>query len=151
NHSFSLGSFSDPGSDSPWAVSVDWGDGSPSTSFQITGSGPAVGTSLGSQSHSYLQDGSYTVTVTVTDKNSGSGQATFHVTVNNVAPIVTLSGPASTTEGATESYSYTFTDTGADTWTHTASCAHGVVSADTFDSTTKSGSFKCTWADNYLA
>src|SRR5206468_3828410 len=75
NHSFSLGSFSDPGADSPWAVSVDWGDGSPSTSFQITGSGPAAGTSLGSQSHSYLQDGSYTVTVTVTDKNSGSGQA----------------------------------------------------------------------------
>src|SRR5439155_25741206 len=55
-------------------------------------------------------------------------------------------------EGTTESYSYTFTDPGADSWTHLTSCgAHGLKSDDSFDQTSKSGSFKCTWSDNYAA
>ena len=29
SHSFNLGSFTDPGDDSPWHVTVDWNDGSP--------------------------------------------------------------------------------------------------------------------------
>src|SRR5205814_4348918 len=34
SHSFSLGSFNDPGAnDGPWSVDVDWGDGSPHTTF----------------------------------------------------------------------------------------------------------------------
>src|SRR5205814_9284202 len=46
---FSLGSFADPGaSDGPWAVDVNWGDGSAHSSFTTSAQG-----SLGSLSHSY--------------------------------------------------------------------------------------------------
>lgn len=93
-----------------------------------------------------------TVSVSATDGDGGSGSDTHGVTVANVAPTVTLSGPAAANEGDTKSYSYTFTDPGADTWTRSVSCgAHGVVSDDTFTPGTKSGSFKCTWSDNFLA
>src|SRR4029079_8573774 len=66
SHSFTLGSFTDPGPDSPWSVSVDWGDGSAATTFQVTSTG-----TLGSKPHTYA-DGpnDYTVAVTVVDKNS---------------------------------------------------------------------------------
>src|SRR5205085_5121684 len=68
SHSFSLGSFSDPGPDSPWTVSVDWGDGSPTTNYTITGSGPASATSLGSQPHRYAdRPHDYTVKATGND------------------------------------------------------------------------------------
>ena len=121
--SFSLGSFSDPGPDSPWAVSIDWGDGSTDTTFNqnVTGS-------LGSASHTYADgDDDFTVTVTVTDKNSGSDSATFSVHVSNVAPTVTLSAlnDLSVNEsGVTQhTYSYTISDPGADTVTSvTTSC-----------------------------
>src|SRR3954467_10865991 len=88
--SFSLGSFSDAGPDSPWTVTVDWGDSSSPTVQTITGVGPASGTSLGNQSHIYA-DGpnNYTVSVSVKDKNGGTGVATFSVAVFNVAPTVT--------------------------------------------------------------
>ena len=33
NHTFDLGSFSDPGTDTPWQVVIDWGDSSSDTSF----------------------------------------------------------------------------------------------------------------------
>src|SRR5205807_5571359 len=84
--SFSLGSFSDLGAnDNPWAVDVDWGDGSPHTIFTQGSQG-----SLGSQSHTYANNGTapYTVTVKVTDKDGGFGTATFKVAVNNVPPTV---------------------------------------------------------------
>ena len=79
--SFNLGSFTDPGADSPWAVDVDWGDGTPHTVFNATSAG-----SLGSQSHTYTNIGARTVTVRVTDKDGGSGSATFTVTVPCIDP-----------------------------------------------------------------
>src|SRR6185312_11074509 len=33
SQSFAIGSFTDAGSDSPWDVSVDWGDSSPTTDY----------------------------------------------------------------------------------------------------------------------
>src|SRR5439155_24679234 len=71
--SFSLGSFSDPGAnDGPWGVDVNWGDGSFHTTFSAGSQGV-----LSSQSHTYADNGPYPVTVTVTDKDGGSGSATF--------------------------------------------------------------------------
>src|SRR6185295_5160601 len=106
NHSFALGSFTDPGPDGPWSVDVDWGDGSTHASFGKSGPG-----SLGTQDHIYA-DGpnDYTVTVKVTEAGSGtppSGQATFAVHVNNVAPSGTLgnNGPISEGGSATVSFS----------------------------------------------
>ena len=115
NHSFALGSFTDPGPDGPWSVDVDWGDGSTHASFGKSGPG-----SLGTQDHIYA-DGpnDYTVTVKVTEAGMGtppSGQATFAVHVNNVAPTVTFANDNDTlvNEGTTHTYSFTVTDPGAD-------------------------------------
>src|SRR5207249_2980397 len=80
--SFTLGSFTDPGPDSPWAVDVDWGDGPTHTTFSQSTTG-----SLGSQSHTY-KDGAptvYTVTVKMTDKDGGSDTKTITVGVGSGA------------------------------------------------------------------
>src|SRR5207302_537146 len=100
--SFTLGSFSDAGvNDNPWPVDVNWGDGGPHTTFSQSTQG-----SLGSQSHTYADSGSYTVTVKVTDKDAGAGQATFSVTVANVAPTATLSNNGPVNEGSPATISF---------------------------------------------
>ncbi len=84
----------------------DFGDGS-------TDTGP-------SPSHSYADDGTYTVTLTVDDQYFGGRHSdTLTVTVNNVAPTVApISGPGSGVRGQTLSFSGSFTDLGtADTHT----------------------------------
>jgi uncharacterized repeat protein (TIGR01451 family) len=86
--SFNLGSFADPDG-SPWNVDVDWGDSSAHTIFGMSATGP-----IGAKSHIYAEGpNTYTVTVKVTDSTSLYGSATFQVTVNNVAPTVTITGP----------------------------------------------------------
>lgn len=75
---FSLaGSFADPGADSPWSYSVAWGFGSPTT-----GSASAPGAV--SESARYLAVGTYTVSLTVTDKDGGSGADALTVTVKRL-------------------------------------------------------------------
>ena len=82
--SFNLGSFTDPGDDGPWAVKVEWGDGSADTTFTEAAPG-----SISDKSHTYADDGEYTVKVTVSEAGTGdtpSDSKTFKVTVANVAP-----------------------------------------------------------------
>src|SRR5207253_3080872 len=98
--SFTLGSFSDAGvNDNPWAVDVNWGDSSSHTTFNQSTQG-----SLGSRSHTYADNGLYTVTVTVTDKDGGPGEATFKITVANVNPTVTPPADQTANEGASTSF-----------------------------------------------
>jgi hypothetical protein len=101
--SVELGSFSDPGPDSPWAVDVDWGDASTHTTFDATSTG-----SLGTRSHTYA-DGpaTRTVTVKVTDKNGASGSKTFTVAVANVAPTADLGNNGPKSEGSPVTVSFT--------------------------------------------
>jgi hypothetical protein len=80
---FNLGSFTEA-DNAPWAVSVDWGDGT-TTSFTTPRQGQ-----LGRRIHTYAeesahaQNGStYTVRVTVTDHAGGTGQGSFSVTVSD--------------------------------------------------------------------
>ncbi|MDB4896791.1 MAG: hypothetical protein JWN15_3053, partial [Firmicutes bacterium] len=74
--SFNLGSFTDTAADGPWAVDVNWGDGSAHATLTM----PAAG-AVSAQPHTYTAAGTYTVTVTVTDKDGASGSATFSVSV----------------------------------------------------------------------
>ena len=59
--------------DGPWTVNVNWGDGSPHTTFTRATQG-----TLGTQTHTYADNGTYTVTVTVTDKDGGSRLGHVH-------------------------------------------------------------------------
>jgi hypothetical protein len=78
--SFSLGSFTDP-NNGPWSGTVAWGDGTTNTTLTPVATG-----SLASQAHTYAEEGTYTVTVTVSDTGDGqSGSATFQTTVSDPA------------------------------------------------------------------
>ena len=88
---FALGSFTDPGADAPWQVTIDWGDG---TTTGPVGDGDGGG--IGSQSHTFAAAGVFTVTVTVKDKDNAGGSGSFVVAV---APV-----PAAVNDGATTGF-----------------------------------------------
>jgi hypothetical protein len=145
--SFTLGSFSDPGADSPWTGSVNWGDGSSNT-----GIGPfsSVG-SLGSASHTFANSGTYTVKVSVTDKDGGTGYTTFKVTVSNVAPTVTAAANQSGDEGTEKNFDLgSFSDPGAEaSWSVDVNWGDGSTHTTFTKSSTGSlGSRPHTYADN---
>jgi hypothetical protein len=78
-HSFSLGSFADPDG-GPWTVDVNWGDGTSHTIFNVNSPG-----SIPARNHTYQEEGSYTVSITVTDTLDGqTGSKSFNVTANDV-------------------------------------------------------------------
>ncbi len=125
---FDLGSFTDPGDDDPWEVTVDWGDGSSDTVFNEGAPG-----AIADKTHTYADDGAFTVTVTV-DEDAGAGvsdSATFQVTVANVAPVVTAPANQTASEGSSSSFALgSFTDPGDDDpWEVTVDWGDG--SADT--------------------
>jgi len=71
-------SFSDPGvNDDDWNVNIDWGDGSADTSYDTDMQGDQD-----DQSHQYNTPGTYTATVTVTDKDGGEGSSSDTLVVN---------------------------------------------------------------------
>jgi RHS repeat-associated protein len=73
----------DPGSD--YAVSINWGDLTPATSGTIDSSFAVHGT------HTFAEEGNYTVTVTVTDNKSAATMSTM-ATVSD-APLTGVSNP----------------------------------------------------------
>ena len=145
--SLNLGSFSDPGADSPWTGSVNWGDGSSNTAI-----GPfSSAGSLGSASHTFANSGSYTVKVSVTDKDGGTGYATFKVTVSNVAPTVTAAANQSGDEGTEKNFDLgSFSDPGAEaSWSVDVNWGDGSTHTTFTKSSTGSlGSRPHTYADN---
>jgi hypothetical protein len=90
---FNLGSFTDPDA-GPWAVDVNWGDGTAHTSFSAATAG-----SLGTRSHTYAEEGSYTVTVKVTGGTGRADSKTFHVAVAD-APLTAAATAIDPTAGA---------------------------------------------------
>ena len=87
----------------------------------------------------------------VTDGTAVSNEPSFSVSVSDVAPTVTLLGPASADEGDSKHYTYSWTDPGsADTFPdHSVNCGvHGSASNELFDGSAKTGSFDCTWSDD---
>ncbi len=98
------GSASDPGSDT-LSYAWDFGDGESGTGSSTT--------------HIFANDGTYSVTLTVTDGDGGSDTGTVSVTVTNVAPqIVSLTGDTSGNEGATLGFTATGSDPGSDPLTY---------------------------------
>jgi len=130
-----LGSFADVGADSPWTVTVAWGDGSTDETLEVGTPGD-----LGSLPHTYADNGVYPVMVTVTDKDAASGTATFSVDVANVTPTVTAPANQTATEGTSKTFSLgSFTDPGAEgTWTVTVDWGDGTTESFPVTKTTTS-------------
>jgi hypothetical protein len=107
---FALGQFDDQGADAQWQVVIDWGDGSPAQSFTAAQAGD-----LGALTHTYAQDGTYTVRVTVADGAGAVGSGIFAAEVANVAPMVGVPLNQVALEGVAASIALgRFDDPGAD-------------------------------------
>jgi Domain of unknown function DUF11/Carboxypeptidase regulatory-like domain len=109
------GTFTDPAGalDAPFTAVVNWGDSTTSTAT-VSGSGNPFNYSF-SGNHTYAQNGSYNVTVSVTDKDGGTGTSAARVvTVSNVPPTVgtPVVSPTNSMAGVTAAFSVsgTFTD-----------------------------------------
>ena len=89
------------------------------------------------------------MSVTVNDDDGGSGSDTLSVSVVNVKPTISLSGPATADEGDTETYSFFVSDPGLDTHTITVNCgANGAqVGPTAYNPLDGNGSFDCFFAD----
>jgi DNA/RNA endonuclease G (NUC1) len=75
--------------------------------------------------HTYAQDGVYTVTVTVTDNDGLTDTASTTASVANVAPTVGAFDGATLLPGETYAAAGSFTDPGADPWTATVDYGDG--------------------------
>ena len=115
------GSFTDPGTVDTHTIEWSFGDGSAPVSGSLT------------PSHTYADNGVYTVTLTVTDKDGGVGTDTLTVTVGNVAPVVAVPADQTITEGDTATLpDATFNDAGTgDTHTATVDWGDGTVETGT--------------------
>jgi len=97
-------SFTATGSDASAAdlldltYSWDWGDSSSSTGASPT--------------HTYVDDGVWTITVTVDDQDGGVTTGSFTVTTANLDPSITSSAPLTADQGALYTYSVAVTDPG---------------------------------------
>jgi hypothetical protein len=123
------GRFTDPGILDTHTVVISWGDGSANTTLNL-GAGVL---SFGGVSHQYLDNpagrpnGSFPISVMVTDKDGDSGSGSTSVQVNNVAPTLTVAGNQVANTGAATSFHLgRFTDPGTqDTWTVTVNWGDG--------------------------
>ena len=95
-------------------------------------------------------DQSQTVTITANDGHGGISSTTFSLTVNNLPPTVTLSGPAAADESPVTEHTYTYTinDPGLDAFSFAAgypTCGSGGTPVGS--PAIGDGSFKCKFLD----
>ena len=120
NRSFiSSGSFTDPGTLDTWSATVNYGDG---TVTQTLALNPDKTFAL---NHLYAANGSFVVTVAVTDSDGATGTDTAVITINNQAPVVNAGPDAAILEGGTFSSSGAFTDPSSSAWTATVNYGDG--------------------------
>jgi PKD repeat protein len=91
------GTFTDPGTKDTFTLSLDWGDGSAAFTKSYLSTDPKTF----SATHPYARAGSYTVTATVTDDDTGRGTASVALSVgaHNTPPTGLVLSGASVVEG----------------------------------------------------
>jgi PKD repeat protein len=108
------GSFTDVDGSGPWTATVDFGDGSGLQPVALAADQTFA------VSHVYRDNGSFAVTVSVTDAGGASGAANLAAPIVNVAPQnLAFAGPAAGSRGQTLNFTGSFTDPGLND-THTA-------------------------------
>jgi hypothetical protein len=131
-------SFADPDSAS-WTATVDYGDGGGTQALAVD-----TVTKTMALSHMYVDNGAYTVTVSITDAEGASDTSSFVVTANNTAPALSsfLVAPSLVELSAhTVSASVDFTDLGIlDTHTAAIDWGDGTTESATVSETEGSGS-----------
>ncbi|MDQ3688413.1 MAG: Ig-like domain-containing protein [Acidobacteriota bacterium] len=143
------GSFTDPGTLDSHVVTINWGDGSANTITNL-----AVGNNRTfTAQHQYLDDNptgttsdGYTITVTVVDKDGGTGGSSTGVIVNNVNPVISsVTGPVDPLAlGTVATVTANFTDAGTQD-THTCKFSWD----DGTDSTVPASNGSCTATRTY--
>lgn len=133
--------------------------GTPTTSCGLAGTKVSGSDSFSAGNGSFkcvFPDGaaggtSSTVSVTATDNGSASSTANKSVTVSNVAPSVTISSDGAGATGVAESFTYSLSDPGDDSFPNAAaddrsiSCgSDGSLSEES--ATASGGSFKCSYS-----
>ncbi len=93
--SFNLGSFQQNPPSSPYRVDVNWGDGTAHTTFTMSTPG-----AIPAQAHTYGEEGSYTVTIIVTNSANRSDAKAFGVSVADRAVVPTGGFTITGVEGA---------------------------------------------------
>jgi hypothetical protein len=110
SYSLTLGAITDPGQDTVSSYKINWGDG---TSDTFSGNPTGL-----TKTHTYA-DGpnSYTISADLTDEDGiHTNAGSKNVTVDNVAPTITLGGNATTNEGSLYTLNLVaVVDPGADT------------------------------------
>ncbi|MFN8516883.1 MAG: fibronectin type III domain-containing protein, partial [Chloroflexia bacterium] len=104
-----LGSFTDPSGGGPWAVVVDWGDQTSTSTVQMP-----IADNIGALAHRWAYGGTYQVTVKVTDSFGASDSGGFLVTVGSTMPDVPTKVAATPgNASATVTWEPPFTDGGS--------------------------------------
>jgi len=97
------GSYSEPGCDF-LTIEWDFGDGSPVVTDTLT------------PEHTYSSEGSYIVTLTISDGGGGVGVDTLQITALNGIPVVDAGFDQTVNEGDTVGFSGSFIDHSSESW-----------------------------------
>jgi PKD repeat protein len=108
------GTFSDPGWLDTHTATIDWGEGTVVTGSVSEENLKPDATGSVSGTHTYGDNGVFTVTLTVCDDESGCTSDTLTVTVSNLAPTVDSLSSVTINEGQSASFNGHATDPGSD-------------------------------------